>query len=576
MAAVGTGVSIGGRTVRVLHVRKTKEGAWQVLRGLALPFSQAEPAESARIQEARGAVRTAQAKGAALVGASGRDLIVRYTHVPQVPDWRLEMLMNFEIQEVSEQSGGDVSAAYAQLEIDDASSGDNVVLVALAKNSYLKPRLQALAESGLDMLGACPKGVGVYTCYREVGRLRADETVMLVNVGHENTDIAIVRKGTLLFARNVAGGGKLLTDAIQQNLRVDFATAEKLKITKGNLTPKGQVKYRDSMEEKVAHAMAGAAGHFVSAINSSVMFAKAQTKVPECQVSRVVLTGGGSKLKGMPEYLESTLNLPVEVFDPMDAVDLSALPEEAQNALKQDQGGMTACLGLAQMAADDGQFRVAVLPEEDKKKRAFREKTVFSIAAAAVCVVALLAVWVFRKGAAAEAAEEKASLTAKRDRFDANRKEFEKARAQVDLVTSRKNDLRAEVALGPAVQMITDAVNGVLVQGAGGEGFREVFFPKITARMENRSVQNAQGVNQAFKVPVVEFEGRILEIGGPMAQVEAKLKIELRARLNAVGGLEYSDVGSLNTADGTFKFRVAQTAFPEKVAQDRKAAAEVK
>ena len=48
--------------------------------------------------------------GEAMLGLTGRDLIIRYTHVPPVPDWRLGMLMKFEIEEVSEQSGGEVSA----------------------------------------------------------------------------------------------------------------------------------------------------------------------------------------------------------------------------------------------------------------------------------------------------------------------------------------------------------------------------------------------------------------------------------------------------------------------------------
>lgn len=569
MAAVGTGVSIGGRTVRVLQVKKTKEGAWQVQRGLVVPFSQAEPAESARIAEARSAVRSAQAKGPALAGASGRDLIVRYTHVPPVPDWRLEMLMNYEIQEVAEQSGGDVSAAYAQLAIDDAASGDNVVLVALAKNTYLKPRLQALTESGLDVLGACPKGVAVFNCYNEVGKLRADETVMLVNVGHENTDIAIVRNGSLLFARNVSGGGKLLTDAIQQNLRVDFATAEKMKITRGNLTPRGQAKYRDSMEEKVAHAMAGAAGHFVSAVNSSVMFAKAQTKVPECQISRVVLTGGGAKLKGFPEYLESTLNLPVEVFDPMDSVDLSALPEEAQTALKQDQGGLTAVLGLAQMAADEKALRVAVLPEADKRRRRFREQTVFSIAAAVVAATGLFAVTILRKGAATEAADEKGQLAKRSEQYSNNLRAFEKARTQVGVVTMRMRDLRTLVAMGPAFQIITDAVQTVMNQG---EGYNEIFFPKVSAKFQDRVIPDAQGNPQAFRLPAVEFEGKIQEVGGrPIAQVEAQFKRELLTRLEQIGGtggLEYKDVSNL-TADGRFSFRIIQARTPEQVAAER-------
>lgn len=568
MAAVGTGVAIGGRTVRVLQVRKTKEGTWQVLKGLVVPFAQAEPPEAARIAEARSAVTTAQAKGPALVGASGRDLIVRYTHVPPVPDWRLDMLMNFEIQEVAEQSGGDVSAAYAQLEVDDATSGDNVVLVALAKNQYLKPRLEALQGAGLDLLGACPKAVAAYWAYRECGKLRPDETVVVMNVGHENTDVAIVRKGTLLFARNVAGGGKLLTDAIQQNIRVDFATAEKLKITKGNLTPRGQAKYRDSQEEKVANAMMAAGGHFISAVNSSVMFAKAQTKVPECQVSRVVLTGGGSRLKGLPEYLESNLSLPVEVFDPMDEVDLSALPEETRGALKQDQGGMTVALGLAQMAADDDAFRVAVLPEADKRRRRFRERTVYSIAAAAVVLVALVAAFVMRSSAGQAAAAERAVLDKRKRLFEENRAEFEKARTRVDLVTSRKNELRGIVAMGPAYQIASDAVQSVLNQG---EGYREVFFPRIMARPFETTIEDAQGNPVTQLWPAVEFHGQIHDLGErSIADVETNFQVALKRRLEQIGGFSFEKIGALDLGTGTFKFRIRQVAFPEKVEQERK------
>lgn len=567
MAAVGTGVSIGGRTVRVLQVRKTKEGGWQVQRGLIVPFAQAEPGEPARIAEARSAIATAQAKGPAMVGASGRDLIVRYTHVPPVPDWRLEMLMNFEIQEVAEQSGGDVSAAYAQLEVDDATSGDNVVLVALAKNAYLKPRLVALAEAGLDVLGACPKGVAAYACYRELGKLRSDETVVLVNIGHENTDVAIVRKGTLLFARNVAGGGKLLTDAIQQGVRVDFATAEKLKITKGNLTPRGQAKYRDSMEEKVANAMMAVGGHFISAVNSSVMFAKAQTKVPECQVSRVVLMGGGSRLKGLPEYLESNLNLPVEVFDPMDSVDLTALSPDAQAALKQDQGGMAVVLGLAQMAADEDAFRVAVLPEADKRRRRFREQTVFTIGAAVVLAVTLVIGWSMRSTAASAGAAERAEIDRKRQVFDANKTAFDKAQAHVAVVTDRKNEIRSLVALGPAFQRATDAVHAVLNHG---EGYPEIFFPKITSRISEVSTPDPTGGAKVDRVPSVDFEGMISDISGrPMATVETNFQLELKRRLEAVGGLEFEKVGSLDTQKGTFKFRIRETKTPEQVERER-------
>jgi cell division ATPase FtsA len=292
------------------------------------------------------------------------------------------------------------------------------------------------------------------------------------------------------------------------------------------------------------------------------MFAKAQTKVPECQVSRVVLTGGGALLKGLPEYLESSLNLPVEVFDPMDSVDLSQLSAEAQTALKQDQGGMAVALGLAQMAAEDGGLRVAVLPEEEKKKRRFKERTVFSIAAAAVLLVGLVAAWSARSKAHAEAEEEKALLARKSAEFDKNASEFERAKSLVEKITGQKEELRTLVALGPAFQTITDAVQSVINQGE--EGYPEVFAVKTSARMTERTWQDAQGVTHSEKTPSVDMEARIEEFSGrQIQQVEAQFKLALRAKLNAIGGLEYTDVGSLDMQNRTFKFRVRQTGKQE-------------
>jgi Tfp pilus assembly PilM family ATPase len=167
MAALGTGVTIGSRTIRVLEVKKQKDGTWQVVKALIAPIGDPAASDGKRVAEGRAALATAQPRGRSLVGLSGKDLIIRYTQVPPVPDWRLEMLMNFEIQEVSEQSGGDVSAAYAQLGIDDATSGDNVVLVALAKNGHLTPRLDALKGAGLDVLGGCPRAVAAFWAYKE-------------------------------------------------------------------------------------------------------------------------------------------------------------------------------------------------------------------------------------------------------------------------------------------------------------------------------------------------------------------------------------------------------------------------
>ena len=563
MASTGTGVTIGSRTIRVVQVRKQKDGSWQVTAALAAPLKGHEVPDARRVSEGRAAVDAAGVKGRTLVGLTGRDLIVRYTQVPPVPDWRLEMLMNFEIQEVSEQSGGDVSADYGLLEVDDTTSGDNVVLVALAKNGYLKPRLEALKGAGLDVLGGCPRAVGAFWSYKENGRLRHDETVVIMHIGHENTDVAIARQGVLLFARNVTGGSKMFTDALVENMRVNVATAEKLKITKGNLTPRGQARYRDSGEEKVANNLMGVGGHFVSAFNSSVMFAKAQTKVPDCAPDRLVLLGAGAQLRGLSEYMESNLGVPVELFDPMSDLDLSALAAEQQNAVRQEQGAMAAALGLAQLAADDDAFRVEVLPEADKKARHFKQHTLWLILAGVVLALAMIAAFVLAGKANSEAKAENAALKTRAGEFQKNFAEYTAERSKVKRVNDQNYRLRRQTALGPAYQRITDAVTDVISVGS----YEQIYVENLEAAMKEVV---RDGERDLF--PEVEFHTIVESVGGrPVDSVITEFGTRVRSRLESMGGLTFTDIGTPEDLDGRrfrMKFRVRQEKFPELLGTD--------
>jgi len=565
MAALGIGVSIGSKTVRVLQVKKDKAGTWSVVRALSAPLRGGNIAA-----ETRAALTSAQVKGKALVGLTGRDLIVRYTQVPPVPDWRLEMLMNFEIEEVSEQSGGDVSAAYALMDVDDTTTGDNVVLVALAKNQYLNPRLAALKAAGVQALGGSPRALGAFWAYKENGHLRFDETVVIMHVGHENTDVAVARNGSLLFARNVSGGSKMFTDALVANMRVNQATAEKMKVTKGNLTPRGKARYHDSTEEKIANNLLTAAGHFVSAFNSSVMFAKAQTKVPDVRPDRVVVMGSGALLRGFPEYLENALGLPVELFDPLDDLDLSALSQEAADALRQEQGGVAVTLGLAQMAADPGALRVEVLPPEEKKKRRFMEETVFTIAAGALLVVALIVAFVTSGQAEETGGTEVAKLQEVQSTYDKSRQEFNKASETVTLLNDEKFRLRRLIAMAPAFQDITDAVQGVVggSQNPDQQPFDEIFIRKVMANMKTFQRDDVQ-----VEVPTVEFHAEIQSVGirtvpAAYSEFTTRLKRLLRTKRDH---LSFHEMGGLDQKGVFFKFRIEQDRFPEKA---KEAAAE--
>jgi type IV pilus assembly protein PilM len=387
MASRGTGVVVGSHSVRAVEVRK-KGGVTQLTRVVS---RRVDPADGDALDAGAVAANLSAEKlrpGPVFLGLSGKDLVMRYTQVPPVPDWKLETLMRYEIDEVSQQSGGDVSADYAVLDLPLEASADTSVLVAMVKNSLLVPRVKMLESLRMKVQAAVPNSLVLFNAFLWYGDVKANETTLLVRLGGRNIDVAIQKDGNLLFARNVSGGGEQFTDAIAASFSVPKSRAEKMKIQKGNVTPKSQAQYAEPAEEKIANAIMGVAGQVLSAIQSSIMFARAQTRLPDLSVERVVIAGGGANLRGLREYLETNLGLPVTRFDPLPALDLSALAEGERQLAESDPAGLAVAIGLATMALEGGgAFWVEILPEAVRKRREFVQGPLFSLLAAAVVAI---------------------------------------------------------------------------------------------------------------------------------------------------------------------------------------------
>ncbi|MGQ0612275.1 MAG: pilus assembly protein PilM [Planctomycetaceae bacterium] len=386
MASQAIGVDIGTHAIKVAVLQK-KGATTRAMRLFRAPVL--GDTDMVRVQ---GALARAGVSGTrALVGVTGRDLIIRYTHLPIVPDWRLQLLMQFEINEVSGQSGGEVAADFRRLKL-PLESGEDTVLVALTRNSWLQPRLDAGRAAGIKATGGCANSVAVFNAYRAHGPAHEGETVYLVNLGRENIDMAILREGELLFARNIAGGGKMFTDAIMQAFGLKEGKAESNKLAKGDLTPKGTARYPDATAEKLANAMQGPAGQLVSMVQSSVMVCRAQTKMTDLSIDRLVLTGGGARMKGIREYFQTSMSVPVELFDPVEGLDVAALPPQDAGELGDAPLDFAVAVGLAETLLQPQSFKLEILTEKARKSRRFMERTLWALgaAAAAAALVVLL------------------------------------------------------------------------------------------------------------------------------------------------------------------------------------------
>lgn len=378
MARTVTGVDIGTRANKFL--RGNYKGNTFVVSEFA--FQEHGPSDVARAWSGTPGFKPQVAR----VGVTGREVNLRYTRVPQVPDWQLKKLMRFEVEEIGGQSGSEVASDFNVLPPQAENEGEDVVLLAMARESLLEAHSEGLAAAGGTLDAFSPNALALYNAWLRYGVIE-DDTILIANIGHENVDVILVRGPDLLFARNLSGGSKLFDDALAERFGVSATKAEELKRRIVDLTP--GLRPQDATAEKAARAAAVPAGALLSLLQSTVMFCKSQVKLTSLRVNRVLLCGGGAQLRGLPKFLSNGMNVPVDLFDPFGVVDASALDGESASALETHRLECVVALGLATMASDPNAYSVEILPAAVRKRREFVGGTLWMIAAAALALVYL-------------------------------------------------------------------------------------------------------------------------------------------------------------------------------------------
>ena len=502
MAAKGQGVDEGSSAVKVVEVAK-KGGALLPVSAAAVAAEWDRDAPSWNGEELRGHLRQAGIKPSGVVaGLSGKDLVVRYHQVPEVPDWQLRQIMEFEVAEIEKQSGDSLASDFNLLPVASDLSSDDTVLLALTREQGIEERNERLGTSGLKPRYYTPNAVALYHAYRLYGPA-ADGDVLIANIGKSGSDLVVVREGDLLYARSAGTGGDVLTEALVKEFNVSPAKAEKLKCEMGDLRRASERKGLSPQQEKVSYALESAAGRLYQLVQSTLQFAKSQLQLNQLEPSLVLLTGGSARMKGLDQYLEGNLGVPVKLFDPLADADV----EVDGNA---DTLAMTAALGLAVMAADPEAYSVEVLSRKARKAREFQERHVFSVLAL-LLVLGYLGFSAYRaKGEYAQARSDHSVLNVERSNRQRKENQFADLKSeQLDLM-ARVNALERERAGGESLARALRSMSlhmpdelwleSVELENRKEAGRSATLTPQIGVRGRGRSVgdRSADAAFQSF------------------------------------------------------------------------------
>lgn len=274
-----------------------------------------------------------------VTAVSNRQAITRNISIPKMTlqeldeaiKWEAERYIPFPIDEV-------VLDYYVLDNPDDIEDGGQLeVVIAAARLDQVTQQVEYLRLAGLEPVVVDVKPFSLLRSLR--GSLlgehlnkttltgnaytEAGEIGVVLEIAASNTTITLVRGDRVLMNRNIGVSGDDFTAAIQRAFGLDFDSAEEVKLDYGTATIPTEdeeellnfdVKREQFSPSRVYEALRPVLVDLTTEIRRSLEFFRVQAG--DANINRVFVTGGGAKLRGLPEAIGDALGFRVEIGDP--------------------------------------------------------------------------------------------------------------------------------------------------------------------------------------------------------------------------------------------------------------------
>jgi len=308
------GLDIGSSSIKLVEAEKKRSG-WVVrsFTSIALPedsIVDGEIVNHAAVVEAIKSLIKESGTRATLVSTSvaGSSVIIKHIAIPKTAPKEVEDQVYWEAEQYIPFDMKDISLDYEVVQ-EDMGDGKMDILLVAAKKDFIEKRLAPVKECGLNPQVLDVDSLALANIFWENYEMTPDNAVVLVDVGASLTKINIVSQSTTIFTRDVAVGGKNLTQEIQNKLGISFQEAEVLKI---DACTTGQI------PEEVLPLVNAISENISLEIRRSLDFyAASPIQLP---ITAVFLSGGASRLPGLSNSLAEILGLPIDYLNPFSKV----------------------------------------------------------------------------------------------------------------------------------------------------------------------------------------------------------------------------------------------------------------
>ena len=319
---------------------------------------------------------------------SGRQIFSRTINIPVINAKKVERMVELEARQQIPGNFDEVEWSYHTSPAADGASND--VAIFAARKELIAELVAKSKKVGINLVGVSVSSLALYNFIRFDQEFPADETVIILDVGAENTDL-VLYQGDTLWMRTLAVSGNDITKAFMKKFRVSFEEAETLKRQIGE----------SRQADKIFKVIEGSLNELNSEITRSLGFYKQSN--PAAKLESLVISGNTFKLPNLPQYLADRLRFAVIMLEDLDRIKLAdGLDREH---FLHDLQSLGVAMGLGLQGTGSAKANVNLMPTEARIERLLKTKRWAALTLLAMVFTTIVVHYVVFKGVIDENAQ---------------------------------------------------------------------------------------------------------------------------------------------------------------------------
>ena len=198
--------------------------------------------------------------------------------------------------------------------VDEAGKVNRRILVVAAYRESIDRYTAACKQAGIELVGIDLEAFALLRAVAPAGSDSAEAAVVAITIGHDRSTLAISDGAVCDFTRVLEWGGSTLTRAIERELSVTASEASELKL---GLSLEDTDSYDDAGDSasRARQAARRELQTLARELVASLQFYQGQSG--SLAIGDVLLSGGTSRMPGLPEELERLTRVRVRRADPL-------------------------------------------------------------------------------------------------------------------------------------------------------------------------------------------------------------------------------------------------------------------